>query len=151
MLYLTHDTWHRYLPCYIWHMIPDTGTWHAILIIWYLTPVLVMLYLLLNILSGGISTLTWHRDPWLDTTTPDTCIIWDLILWHLYHIAYSWLLLLQRLDYYIVTRYLVLLNSYTPEPLTPVLLNSYIPEPLKEGGSWCYTPDTILLLIPIVA
>ena len=48
LLYLTYNTRHRYLPCYIWHMIPDTGTCQAILIIWYLTSVLAML-------------VTWYR------------------------------------------------------------------------------------------
>ena len=45
MLYLTYDTWHQYLPFYIWHMIPDIGTCHAIFDTWYMTLVFDMLYL----------------------------------------------------------------------------------------------------------
>ena len=69
MLYLTYDTWHRYLPCYIWHLISDTGTCHAILDTWYITPVLDMLYL-----------------------TPDTCITWHM---HDYYIITRHLILLN--------------------------------------------------------
>ena len=98
---------HRHLICYIWYLI--YGTWYLTLDTWYLT-------LALNMLSPGISSL-------------------DLILWHLtgyyytrhlYFLAYSWLSLLRGLDYYIITKHLVLLNSC-------------IPEPLKKGDSWYYT------------
>ena len=125
MLYLSLDIQHRYLPCYTCHLISYTCTYHAILITWYLTPVLAMLHLTLDILPPGTNTL-------------------DLILWHLtgyyytghlYFLAYSWLSLLRGLDYYIVTRHLVLLNSWTP-----VFLN-----PWKR-----VTPDTVLLLIPVI-
>ena len=53
--------------------------------------------------------LTWHYHPWF-----------------LYFFAYSWLSLLRGLDYYIITRHLVLLNSC-------------IPEPLEKGDSCYYT------------
>ena len=52
MLYLSLDIWHRYLPCYTYYLISDTGTSHAMLITWYLIPILAMLDLSLDI---------WHR------------------------------------------------------------------------------------------
>jgi len=140
--YLTLICIHRYLPCYIWHMIPDTSTCHAILIIWYLIPVLAMLYLLLISDTGAwhATLITWYLTPILtmlyltiDMLSPGTSIF-DLILWHLtgyyntwhlYLFAYSWLSLFTGTwhDYYIITRHLVLLNSCTPE-----LLYTWTPE-----------------------
>ena len=117
MLYLSLDIRHRYLPCYTYHLISDTGTCHAILIIWYLIPVLAMLYLLLDI---------WHQ--YLSYLSPDT---WHLILWHLYYIAYSWLLLLRGLGMIII-----LLPNFWYS-WTPVLLNSCNRE----------TPDIMLLAL----
>jgi len=60
MLYLTHDTWRRYLPCYIWHMVSDTDTCHAIFNTWYLTPVLAMIYLTHDIWHRYLPCYTWH-------------------------------------------------------------------------------------------
>ena len=68
MLYLTLDIWHRYLSCYTWPLISDTGTCHAIFDTWYPTPVLVMLYLTLDIRhryltcyhSPDMLSHTWH-------------------------------------------------------------------------------------------
>ena len=140
MLYLTHDIRHRYLPCYIWHMTPDTGTcmlylthdiwhqystcytWHLIPDTWYMTPKI-------NMLSLGTSTLDmilWH-------------LIGDYYTWDLYYLAYSWILLLQRLGM------IIILLPDIWYSWTPVLLNSCILEPLKR-----VTPDTILLLIPVI-
>jgi len=141
LLYLTHDIWQRYLSCYTYHMISNTDTYHAILIIWYLTPILAMLYLTLDIghrvlvmlyLTPDIITLdTWHA-----ITRTSTL---DLILWHLYYITYSWLSLLRGLGMIIIllpdfwySWTLVLLNSWTPVFLNPCN---------RE------TPDIMLLII----
>ena len=52
-----------------------------------------------------------------------------------YYMTYSWLSLLRGLDYYIITIYLVLLNSYTPE-----LLYTWTPEIGRLlTFSWYYT------------
>ena len=48
---------HRYTS---WYVISDTGTCHTILDIWYLTPVLAMLYLTLDIWHRYLSCYTWH-------------------------------------------------------------------------------------------
>ena len=139
------------LPCYVtgWYLIFDivtltdilvtwpwyicTGTCHAILITWYLTPVLAMLHLSLDIwhryLPWSLTCyhlvlvyLTWYCDTWLDIITPDTCISLHIHDYHFYgdliitlspDIWYSW---------------------------TPILLNSCIPAPLEKGDSWYYTP-----------
>ena len=126
------------VPCYVtvWYLIFDvvtltdilviwswhvyTGTCHAILIIRYLTPVLVMLYLTPDVRHRYLTC--YHS---FDMLSPGTRIF-DLILWlltgyyytgHQYFFAYSWLSLLHGFDYYIVTRHLVLLNSCTLELL----------------------------------
>ena len=123
--YLTLDVWHRYLPCYIWHLISDTGACHFILDPWYPTPVLDML-------SPGISTLD--------------LILWPLTgycyTWHRYYIAYSWLLLLWRLGMIII-----LLPDFWYS-WTPVLLNFCTPVFLNPCNR--ETPDIILLLIPVI-
>jgi len=93
MLYLTHDTGHRYLPCYIWHMIPDTGTCHAIFDPRYPTPVLAMLlpcYIWHMIPHNGTCHAifdTWYQTPVLTMLylTHDIrhrylpCYIWPMI------------------------------------------------------------------------
>ena len=141
--YLTLTCIHRYLTCYIWHMIPDTGTCHAIFDMWYPTPVLAMLHLLFNIWYRylpcctwrltcyhlALVYLTWYCDTWPDTITLDTCISLHIHDYHFYG-DLAWLL------YYYQT-------FGTPELLyswTPVFLN-----PWKR-----VTPDTILLLIPVI-
>jgi len=119
MLYLTHDTLHWYLPCYIWHMIPDTGTCHAIFdtipdtstchaifVLWYLTPVLAMLYLTHD-------TGTWHAI--FDTWYPTLVLAMLYLTYdtrHLYLPCYSW-----HMIYNIGTWYVILDTWY----LTPVL------------------------------
>ena len=133
MLHLIHDIWHRYSvftpalgtytnPC---HAIFDTGIFHAIFDIWYLTSILAMLYLTLDI---------WHR--YL------TCYI--------YHLIYNTVLAMiyLTLDTCITWH---IHDHYVTRHLTPLyLLNSCTPEPLKKGDSWYYTPDTILMLTPVV-
>ena len=90
MLYLTHDTRHRYLPCYIYRLLPNT----------------------------------WYNNTWPDIVAHIIyCIFMTITFTGIWH------------DYYTVTRYLVLLYSWTP-----ILLNSCILEPLKKGDSWYYTP-----------
>ena len=68
MLYLTDDTGHRYLPCYIWHMILDTGTCHAIFDPWYRAPILAMLYLTHDIWHRYLPCYIWHM-----ISDTDTC------------------------------------------------------------------------------
>jgi len=120
-------TWYR-------HMISDIGTCHAILDTWYLTLVLAMLYLTLDI---------WHR--YLPYLTLDIwrwylpCYTWhltcyDLVLIHLTWYCDTWLITVIHCtllycifmiitftgtwhDYYTVTKHLVLLNSCTLELL----------------------------------
>jgi len=93
-------TWYRYqyLPCYTYYLISDTDTCHAILIACYLT---------LDIITFD----TWHAITrywytWPNIVAPVLFYIFMTITftgtWH---------------DYYIVTRYLVLLNSCAPELL----------------------------------
>ena len=143
MLYLLFDIWYRYLPCYAYYLISDTGTCHAILITWYLILVLVILYLLLDIWYQYLPcyTIACYLTPdiiTLDMLSPGTGTL-DLISWHLYYIAYSWLLLLWGLGMIIILLpdiwYSELMYSWTP-----VLLNSCISEPLKKGDSWYFTP-----------
>ena len=151
MLYLTYDTWHRYLPCYIWPMIPNTGTLHIILHIWFMTPAhgiytdtwyvifatwsttldirhrylpCYTYHLISDTGTCHASLDTWHSATWYQYTWPDI-VTPDWILLHRtpYFFAYSWLSLLRGLDYYTGTRHLVLLNSCTPE-----LLYSWTPE-----------------------
>ena len=144
ILYLLFDIWYRYLPCYAYYLISDTGSCHAMLITWYLIPVLAMLYLLFDIwyrylpcytyyLISDTGTChasldTWHTATWYQYTWPDI-VTPDWILLHRtpYFFAYSWLSLLRGLDYYTVTRH-------------SVLLYSCIPKPLKKGDFWYYTP-----------
>jgi len=148
MLYLMYDLWHWHLICYIWYLIHGTL---------YLTPVLDMLYLIpdprhliLDIGTWYMSYMSPDPDPriWHMLTLTWYAFMWHKYInltswpltghyhpWYLYYMAYSWLSLLRGLDYYIVTRHLILLNS-----CTPVFLN-----PWKR-----VTPDTILLLVPVI-
>jgi len=86
MLYLTHDSRHRYLPCYIWHMIPDTGTCHAIFDTWYSNR-----YLPCYIWPMIPDTGTCHAI--FDTWYP-TLVLAMLYLtydtWHRYLPCYTW-------------------------------------------------------------
>ena len=111
------------------HDMPSLDTWY--LTIYTLSP--DAWHLLLGI--DTIDLMLWHSTGYYHT-------------WHLYCIAYSWLSLLCGLDMIIT-----LLPSRTPElmySLTPIFLNSCILKPLKQGDSWYYTPDTILLLITVI-
>jgi len=124
MIYLTHDIWHRYLPCYTWHLIYDTGTCHAIFDTWYLTPVLAMLYLTHDIWHRYLPCCIWHMisdtGTWHVITWPDSVTL-DWILLHLTPVLHGIFKIITFTgtwhDYYIVTRHLVLLNSCTPELL----------------------------------
>jgi len=146
------------LTCCTWYMIYDTGTWY-----WHrhsvVTPVLGMLYLIpvprylifrhqyltyvildtcswypvYDLLSCGTSTLAWHHDPWPDTITPDTCIIWHIHDYHFYG-DLAWLLY-----YYQIFGTPELLYSWTHVYLNP--WNREAPD---------ITPDIILLLTPVI-
>jgi len=123
--------WHWYV---ILDTIPDTwylttvldmfllNTWYLIPDIWHLTINMLSLDTW-HMPSLGTDTFTWYCDTWLDTITPGTCITLHI---HDYHFTGTWHY------YYIVTRYLVLLNSCTSE-----LLYTWTP---KRGDSWYYTP-----------
>ena len=122
-LILTLDIWHQYLTCYLL----TRDTWHLIFDTWQLTC-----YHLLDMLSHGTSTLD--------------LMLWHLtrLLLHLYYIFYSWLSLLRGLSMIII----LLPEIWYSE--TSVFLNSCILESLKQGDSWHYAPDIILLLIPVI-
>ena len=119
------DTWHVTLD--IWFMTPALGIYTGT---WYLKPVPRHLifrhrystYVILDtwpwhplydMFSCGTSTLTWHCDPWPDTTTPDTCIIWHIHDYHFYG-DLAWLLY-----FYQIFGTPELLYSWTPVYLNP--------------------------------
>ena len=153
MLYLTYDTWHQYLPCYIWHMIPDTGTCHTIFDPWDPTPVLVMLYLTQIPDTGTCHAIliTWYLTPILAMLylTYDTrhrylpCYIWHVILetWHLYYLAYAWLLYYYQTSGTPVSP--VLLNSCTP--VSPVLILMLIAQSFRRPAehAWCRDDEDV--------
>ena len=148
--YLTLICIHRYLPCYTYYLISDTGTCHVILITWYLTPVLVMLYLSLNIwhrylpcytyhLISDTDTchatlrhltychlvpihLTWYCDTWLDTITPDTI---RLCIFMIIAFTRTWLLYRYQTFGTPELLYSELLYSWTPEKGWLLILYSY--------------------------
>jgi len=115
-------TWPDILSTWHWYLTPDT--WHLTSDIWQLT----CYHLILDMLSYGTDTfdmMLWHLTRYY-------------YIRHLYYIAYSWLSLLRGLDMNII-----MLPFGTLELLyfwTPVFLNPWNRE----------TPDTMLLLIPIV-
>ena len=148
---------HRHLTCYIWHVISDTDTGHVILDTWYRTPALDMLYYTWLLIHDTwsctgtwyviLATWSWHliydmihasiylprfhmvQVHWPDTIIPDTCIIWHIHDYHFYG-DLAWLLYCYQ-------------TFGTPKLLcswTPVFLNPWKRE----------TPDTILLLIPVI-
>ena len=114
MLYLTLDIWHRYLPCYIWHMISDAGTCHAIFDTWYLPPVLAMLYLTLDTDTGTCHAIfdTWYLTPVL------AMLYLTLDIWHRYLPCYTWHLISDTGTWYVIT---------WPDIMTPdwILLHLY--------------------------
>ena len=153
--YLTLICIHRYLPCYTYYLISDTGTCHAMLITWYLIPVLAMLYLSLDIWHRYLPCLSldiWHRylpcytyrlipDTWYNNT-------WHLTCYHPVLIHLTWYcgtyIILHIHDYYFYGDLAFLLYCYqifgTPELMcswTPVFLNPCNRE----------TPDIILLIL----
>ena len=150
MLYLTRDIWHRH-SLFTPVLSIYTDTWHVTLDILFMT------------LALGIYTGTRYIDPGLDlchtwhlTLTPG---IWYAFMWYKYLDLTSWLLtghyhpdtyVLYDIfmtitvtgtwhDYYIISRYLVLLNSCTPVSLNP--WNREAPD---------ITPDIILPLTPLI-
>ena len=135
MLYLTLGTRHRYLPCYTWHLVSDTSTCHAIpdLDIWhrYLTcytwHLIPDTWYLTPVLT--CYHLTWYCDTWLDTITADPCITWHIHDYHFYR-DLTWLLYCYQ-------------TFGTPE-----LLYSWTPVSLNPWER--VTPDSILLLIPVI-
>ena len=122
---------HRHLACYTWYRLRHSAFTLALGIYtgtWYLKPIpqhLIFrhqysIYVILDtcswhpvydMLSCGISTLTWHCDPWPNTTTL-----------HLYYMTYSWLSLLRGLGMTII------LLPDIWYSWTPVLLYSWTPE-----------------------
>ena len=135
--YLPCYSWHRYLPCYPWPVTSDSGTWylhrHSIYgpgtwDMTYLTPASDTRYMICFyvVQIPGLDILTLDR-----TLLPLIPVLYDIFMtitftgtWH---------------DYYIITRYLVLLNSCTPVFLNP--WNREAPD---------ITPDIILLLTPVI-
>jgi len=132
------------LPCYAYYLISDTGTCHAILIIWYLIHVLAMLYLLRDIWHWYLPCYTYRMlpDTWCNN-------IWHLTCYHPVLVHLTWYcgiyIILHIHDYYFYGDLTWLLYCYQIF-CTPVLLNPCTPEPLKKGDSWYYTPDIIILL-----
>jgi len=125
-----------------WYIYTDTC--HAILITWYLTPVLAMLHLSLDIWHRYLPCYTWRLTCYhsFDMLSPGTSIF-DMILWHLtgyyytrhlYLFAYSWLSLLWGLGM------IIILLPDIWYSWTLVLLNYCIPKPLEKGDSCYYTP-----------
>ena len=112
MLYLTHDTRHRNLPCYIRHLILDPGTWYMTHLspdpdpryVTHVNPYLIC-YKYIDLTSWP---LTGHYHPWYP-----------------YYMTYSWLSLLWGVDMVII------LLPDIWYSWTPVLLNSCKLEPMK--------------------
>jgi len=132
----TLDTWHRYLTCYTWHLIHDT---------WYLIPVLDMLYLTPDIwhLTIDMLSLTWHVFTWYKHIWPDI-VTPDWILLHLTPVLHYIFMIITFTGLGVI----IILLPDIWYSWTPLLLNSCILEPLKQGDSWHYAPNIILLLIP---
>ena len=122
MLYLTPDTWHRCLPCYIWHMIPDPSTCHVIFGTWYRISVLAMLYLTLDIWHWYLTCYICHMiyNTWY--LAPDT--------WLLYYLAYAWLLYYYQTSGNHVSPVLL----YSCISCTPALVNSTV---IPASGRTC--------------
>jgi len=158
MLYLILDIWHQYLSCYTWHLISDTGTCHAIFDTWYLTPVLVMLYLTQISDTGTCHTIfdTWYLHRYLP------CYIWYLIsatitcyatldTWYLtrYLTCYTWHLISDTgtchaiLDTWYLSPVLVMLY------LTLGIRHRYLPcntwHMIYDNGTWHVILDTLYL------
>ena len=128
-------TWYRhvnkltliclYLTLDPWHLIFDT--WQ-----------LICYHLILGTCYHSVPIhLTWCCDTWLNTITPDTCIILHIHDFHFYgdltKLLYSY-------------RDLVFLNSCTPETLALLkLLYSWTPVYLNPWNR--ETPDIILLIL----
>jgi len=160
---------HRHLACYTWYVTSDTNTWLLNLIydLWHrhsvFTPALDILYLIPDPRHLILDTGTWymsylspdpnprymtHANPYLicfhvvQVHWPDIVTL-DRTLSPLIHVLYGIFMTITFTgtwhDYYIITRHLVLLYSWTPIYLNP--WNREAPD---------ITPDTILLLIPVI-
>ena len=105
----------------------DTGIWHVIT--WHLILTPNIWHLTIDMLSLGTIHLTWCCDTWLNTITPDTYIILPIHDYHFYG-NLAWLLY-----YYQTFGAPELLCSWTP----------VFPNPCNRE-----TPDTILMLIPVI-
>jgi len=120
-----------YTPPDTWYLTPDT--WYAITWYW-----------IFDKYTWYVTLDTWHAITWYWYTWPDV-VIPNWILLHLTPVLHCLFMIITFTatwhDYYTATIW----YSWTH-----VFLNSCILEPLKQGDSWCYTPDTILLLITVI-
>jgi len=149
MPYLTLDIWYQYLPCYIWYVIPDTGTCHVILATWYRTLILAMLYLTNDIWPRYLPCYTW---PWYmtpvlvmlyltliyDTGTCHAILdTWYITLvlvmlyltydtWHRYLTCYICHMIYNTWHLYYLTYSWLLCDQTSGTPVSPVLLYSCI-------------------------
>ena len=159
------DTWHQYLPCYIWPMISNTGIWHWYLscYIWYWCLPWYMWYVTLILILDACS---WHTVQTMLVTWYLTCYTCHMIyytgIWHTMlatwymtcytcHLIYNTNTCHDIYDtwhlYYLAYSWL-LCDQTSDTPVSPVLLyllSSCTPEPLKKGDS-CI----ILRLTPVV-
>ena len=115
-------------------------TWYVIFDTWSTALDIRHRYLICHTWHLILIPDIWHAFMWykyIDLTS------WPLTghyhPWYMYYMAYSWLSLLRGLGM------IIILLPDIWYSWTPVLLNSCILEPLKKG-----TPDTILLLIPVI-
>ena len=121
-LHLIYELWLRH-SVFTLVLSICTGTWYLKpvprhLIFRHRYSIYVILdtwswYPVYDMLSCGTSTLTWHCDPWPDTTTLDTCIIWHIHDYHFYG-DLVWLLY-----YYQIFGTTEFLYSWTPVYLNP--------------------------------
>jgi len=106
---------HRHLTCYTWCMIYGTGTWYMS----YLSPDSDPRYMT----HANPYSICFHvvQVYWLDIVTLDQTL--PLLIPVLYDIFMTITFSGTWHDYYTITRYLVLLNSYTSQ-----LLYTWTPE-----------------------
>ena len=144
------DTWYRtsILAMLIWYMIPDTGTYHAIFNPWYWTPALAMLYLTYDTWHRHLPCYIWHMIS--DTGTwhmlsPGPSTL-DLILWPLTRYYYTWHLYYRAYyDYHFYGDLAWLLYCYQTS-VTPELLYSWTLVLLNFCIPCTHVPCTITLV-----
>ena len=108
MLYLTHDIRHRYLSCYTYYLISDTGICHTILNTWYRYLHRHMIYNTdtchaipdPDIWHRYLPCYIWHMIPNTDTCHAifDTWYLTPVLamlylthdIWHRYLLCYTW-------------------------------------------------------------